>query len=137
MKVPTRDRERGVSFNITPLIDIVFLLIIFFLVASYFVRPDQLAAVELPKATTGDFEAESDVRYIITVLPDGSLSVNNSALAVDLIKQQLQQLITQHGPGAIELRIRGDRSVPFAKVEPLLLLAAELGLQQVRFAVSN
>ena len=34
MKVPTRTQDRGFAFNITPLIDVVFLLIIFFLISS-------------------------------------------------------------------------------------------------------
>ena len=40
MRIPTRVRQLGVSLNLTPLIDIVFLLVIFFLVASHAARTE-------------------------------------------------------------------------------------------------
>ncbi|MBM4074764.1 MAG: biopolymer transporter ExbD, partial [Planctomycetes bacterium] len=45
MRLPSTQIQRGLTFNITPLIDVVFLLIIFFLVASHFIRNETLEPV--------------------------------------------------------------------------------------------
>ena len=58
MKIPTRTQDRGFAFNITPLIDVVFLLIIFFLVASHFIRNENVERIELPLASQGKDDDE-------------------------------------------------------------------------------
>ena len=77
MKVPTRKREHGLQFNVTPLIDVVFLLIIFFLVASHFVRAENQESVDLPKATQADDQADESLnRLVVTVTADHLLHLD-------------------------------------------------------------
>ena len=65
MKVPTRTQDRGFAFNITPLIDVVFLLIIFFLVASHFIRHENVERIELPLASKAEEDEESATRMVV------------------------------------------------------------------------
>ena len=135
MRIPTRTQDRGFAFNITPLIDVVFLLIIFFLVASHFIRNENLERIDLPLASQGKDEAESASRLVITVLPTGQLVLGTTPIPDAEFEQRLQQLVDKHGPTTTELRIRADRTVPFNKVEPLLLTAARNSVTRVRFSV--
>jgi len=135
MRIPTRTQDRGFAFNITPLIDVVFLLIIFFLVASHFIRNENLERIDLPLASQGKDEAESASRLVITVLPTGQLVLRTTPIPDAEFEQRLQQLVDKHGPTTTELRIRADRTVPFNKVEPLLLTAARNSVTRVRFSV--
>jgi len=76
MRIPTRVRQLGVSLNLTPLIDIVFLLVIFFLVASHAARTESTEPVDLP--TIGEAEddrIEVPRRLVVTVTSDQSLHV--------------------------------------------------------------
>jgi biopolymer transport protein ExbD len=135
MRLPSQNVQRGLQFNITPLIDVVFLLIIFFLVASHFIRNEQVERVELPTATSGKDEDESPSRVVVTVTPDLRITLGGHPATVDEFERRLQFVAEQHGAGATELRIRADRSVPYSTVEPLLLAAARAGVFKVRFAV--
>ena len=135
MRLPSQNVQRGLQFNMTPLIDVVFLLIIFFLVASHFIRNEHLEQVELPLATQGKNEEEAASRILVTVATDKRLILGGHEATVDEIERKLQIVAEQHGAGATELRIRADRSVPYAIVEPLLLAAARSGITKVRFAV--
>jgi biopolymer transport protein ExbD len=135
MRLPSASIQRGLQFNITPLIDVVFLLIIFFLVASHFIRNEQVEKVELPTATQGRDEDEVASRILITVAADKRWMMGGKAAPLEEIEQRLQFVAEQHGAGATELRIRADRSVPYSIVEPLLLAAARSGVTKVRFAV--
>lgn len=135
MKLPSATLQRGLQFNITPLIDVVFLLIIFFLVASHFIRNEQVEQVELPTATQGRDEEEIASRVLVTVAADRRLLLGGKEAAPDEIERKLQLTAEEHGTAATELRIRADRSVPYAVVEPVLLAAARSGVTKVRFAV--
>jgi biopolymer transport protein ExbD len=135
MKIPVRTQDRGFAFNITPLIDGVFLLIIFFLVASHFIRNEQVERIELPIASEGKDDDETSSRLVVTVMPNGELLQGMNPMTLDDFEQRLQLLIAKHGAEGAELRIRADRSVVYSRVEPLLLAAARNGVSRVRFAV--
>ena len=135
MRLPSANIQRGLQFNITPLIDVVFLLIIFFLVASHFIRNEQVEPVTLPTATQGRDEEEVASRVLVTVATDRRLLLSGQLATMDEIERKLQLVAEEHGAAATELRIRADRAVPYSVVEPLLLAAARCGVTKVRFAV--
>ena len=135
MKVPTRTQDRGFAFNITPIIDVVFLLIIFFLVASHFIRHENVERIELPLASKAVEDEESATRLVVTIVASGEISIGSTTIPAEEFEQRLQALIAKHGAAATELRIRADRSVLYSHVEPLLITAARNGVTKVRFAV--
>ncbi|MBW3543820.1 MAG: biopolymer transporter ExbD [Planctomycetes bacterium] len=135
MRVPSGQRRSGLRFNITPLIDVVFLLIIFFLVASHFVRTETAEAVDLPSATQEAAQVEESPRLlVITVRADGSLSVRGREATSAEVDAMIAAGHTEDG-GEFEVRIRGDRSVPYRAIEPLLVSCARAGVTNVKFAV--
>lgn len=136
MKLPSQGRSVGLPFNITPLIDLVFLLNIFFLVATYFIRNEQVEPVDLPSASQGQDESE-DVpgRLIVTINPEGQLSSNGLPITPHDFESYLRETMSEHGPERTEVRFRADRLAPYSAVEPLLVKSAELGVTKVRFAV--
>ena len=83
MRLPSQNVQRGLQFNITPLIDVVFLLIIFFLVASHFIRNEQVEQVELPVATQGRDEEESASRVVITIATDQRLLLGSQEISLE------------------------------------------------------
>jgi biopolymer transport protein ExbD len=135
MRVPTRTQDRGFAVNITPLIDVVFLLIIFFLVASHFIRHEHVERIELPIASKAQEDEESPNRLIVTIVASGEMSIGTTPIPPEEFEQRLQALIAKHGTAATELRIRADRSVLYSNVEPMLITAAQNGVTKVRFAV--
>ena len=135
MRIPTRTQDRGFAFNITPLIDVVFLLIIFFLVASHFIRNENVERIELPLATQAKDDEDSPSRLVVTVMPNGDLLHGMNPIPQDELDQLLRYLIMKHGVEVTELRNRADRNVIYSKVEPLLLSAARQGITKVRFSV--
>jgi biopolymer transport protein ExbD len=137
MRIPTRTQNRGFDFNITPLIDVVFLLIIFFLVASHFIRNEPVERIELPVATQAKDDDESANRLIVTVVPSGELKLGATSITVDEFEQRLQILVAKNGAASTELRIRADRSTVYSNVEPLLITAARHGVTKVRFSVEK
>lgn len=131
MRLPTRAREVGLRFDITPLIDIVFNLVIFFLVATHFVSSEAREAVALPEASQTDERPPAPRRLIVTVLPDGGLSVGGHAVTLPEVEAMIAEG-AQTGTADYEVQIRGDRTAPFDAVEPLLLACARHGVTAVK-----
>jgi biopolymer transport protein ExbD len=134
MKVASVRRSYGLEFNITPLIDVVFLLNIFFLVATYFIKNEQVEPVELPTATQGQDDTEATARVVVTVAEGGLLSISSQFVTVEEVTARLQAARLEHADRA-ELRLRCDRRAVYRDLEPLLLAAATSGVKQVRFSV--
>lgn len=139
MRLPVQDsRRRALQFNITPLIDIVFLLIIFFLVASHFVRSDTLEAVDLPQASAANTDENPAHRLTITILADGRYAVSGEYLSREQILERITVLATaakeQGDPP--EVRIRADRTQTFGFVRPLLEQCARHEIRLIQFPVA-
>ena len=105
MRLPTQNIQRGLQFNITPLIDVVFLLIIFFLVASHFIRNEQVEQVELPTATQGKDEDEAASRIVITVATDQRLMLGPNAATLDEIERRVRELDHRPSQFVVDLEL--------------------------------
>uniref|UniRef100_A0A7C4LN08 Biopolymer transporter ExbD n=1 Tax=Schlesneria paludicola TaxID=360056 RepID=A0A7C4LN08_9PLAN len=134
MKVAAATRRYGLEFSITPLIDVVFLLNIFFLVATYFVRHEQVDPVELPAATQGREDAEAAARIVVTITSEGLLTIASQPMTIEDVAARLQAAQVEHSE-TVELRLRCDRRAVYRDLEPLLLTAAKTGVRRVRFSV--
>ena len=137
MQAPNRLRPTGVSLNLTPMIDVVFLLIIFFLVSSNLVQQDVAMELDLPSAESGERIKESNTRTVTLNIPKaGALLLGTEPVSTDQIRVALHREHQNSGK-EIEVRIRTNKDVHYGVVEPILVLCAEEGIWNVSFAVSK
>ena len=134
MRSPKLVATGTATISMTPMIDVVFLLIIFFLVSSHLVRQENLLPLELPKAETGLPELSATESIVINVLPDGGWLMHGNAVNERELEINLRRrMLATETP--LQLRIRTDHSVPYAQLEPILGTAARLGIGDVVFSV--
>ena len=127
MRIPTRQSRTSLRFNVTPLIDIVFLLIIFFLVASHFVRSDNADPVDLPEATQDEIDDPQALPMVITVTADREWRVRGRT--VDAAEfDHLVQVAKREQGNRLEVHLRVDKTVPFRFVEPIMIACAKFGV---------
>jgi biopolymer transport protein ExbD len=135
MRIPARVADTAVGFNMTPMIDVVFQLIIFFLLSSHLAKQETQLALPLPVAESGAPAAPGErPQLTINVLADGTLLVANRPLAAEALFKLLVERSAAHGT-ALEVRIRGDRRVPYDRVEPVLRACAQAGIWNVAYGV--
>ena len=120
----------------TPMIDVVFLLIIFFLVSSHLARQESRIPLQLPLADSGIDQAASPPTDVLTIniMPDGAWQVSGANLDRSRLDRALVQHREAHGDDAT-VRIRTDREVPYGTVSPILQSIAASGLWDASFAV--
>ena len=135
MKVPRRALGGEVGFNMTPMIDVVFQLIIFFLVSSHLAKQEVQLQLPLPAAESGEKSKEDDKpRLTVNVLGDGTLLLAGREVARSELAGRLGERIADLGRD-VEVRIRSDRSVAYRHVEPIMLACARAGIWNVTYAV--
>jgi biopolymer transport protein ExbD len=119
----------------TPMIDVVFQLIIFFLLASHLGQQESQTAVALPEAESGNRTELDDARRVtVNVLGDGQLVL--SGRAVDQAELDRVLRFERNAVGKdLEVRVRCDRTVPYRHVEPIMVACTQAGIWQVTFAV--
>ena len=135
MRVATNMSRGSVGFNMTPMIDVVFLLIVFFLVSSHLAQQETQLELSLPSAQSGQQSVEDETRRIIVnVLPFGQIMVGGKTLEPN----ELTKLIgyeSRRTERHLEVRIRSDRKVPYGLIKPILVDCARSGVWKVTFAV--
>ena len=135
MKIPNGLKRSHVGFNMTPMIDVVFLLIIFFLVSSHLARQETQLPLPLPVADSGAeaVDEENRQRVVVNILEDGQTQLAGRSVEIGELKNRLKNQLTESKD--LELRIRSDRQVPYQFVQPIMSAAAEVGIWNVTFAV--
>jgi len=127
-------RAFGTEINITPLIDIVFLLIIFSMVVSQFTKLE-LDEVDLPEAAEADDpEPVKPDRLIISMHRDGTYVVAGKIYAPDAL-ERLIALTRENQRDAFSLLLRGDRRADWKDAAKLLKICAAQKIEKLKFAV--
>jgi biopolymer transport protein ExbD len=135
MRVPDNLARGSLAFNMTPMIDVVFLLIIFFLVSSHLARQESHLDLPLPTAESGNRDAlDNQPRVTVNVLRDGTLLLAGRPVDTERLERQLRQRMEDVGTN-LQVRIRSDRAAPYRFVEPIMLACVEAGIWDVSFAV--
>ena len=125
MRFARRARQE-VEINLTPLIDVVFLLLIFFMVSTTFTKETHLS-IDLPEASTqATTAAESHIE--ITITRDGEFSINGVGL-IDNKPETLRSGIerTSQGDNKIPMIITADSATPHQAVVTAMDVAGQLG----------
>lgn len=128
-----RSLKEEVSVNLTPLIDVVFLLLIFFMVTTTFSRNTNLL-INLPEAS-GEMAQQQAVEIEILVAQNGNYSVNGR----QLVNNQMETLMrtvseVSGGDTSIPLIITADANTTHQSVVTAMDAVAQLGFTSLNIA---
>ncbi len=132
MRLQARRNEEP-ELNLISLVDVVLLLVIFFMLSTTFVQEAQLK-IELPKAGAATVQRTVEP-VVITISTQGSYRVNGRML-VNNERETLSAALRQiaDDPGAEPLTIRADARTTHQSVVTAMDVAARLGFTQVNIA---
>jgi len=131
-----RQPVEEVNVNLTPLIDIVFLLLIFFMVSTTFTRERELT-VELPEAV-GEAIAESTEFIEIEINPEGEYAVNGKRL-VNRDSKTLSRALKDLANGNMDtpLIITADAKAAHQSVMTAMDVSGQLGFTRLRLTAQQ
>ncbi len=126
-------RKEELDVNITPLIDVVFLLLIFFMVSTTFERESEIEIV-LPQAAANVMPAD-DFALEVTVDAEGTFYVNGKRVInskIETLKKAMQEMAGEHKEPPIILS--ADAQTPHQAVITVMDAARQLGFVHLNFA---
>lgn len=109
-----RTRETPMP-DITPLIDVVFLLLIFFMVSTVFKKSEVALLLNLPEVSDGEAQGTAD-KVITIEVSNEKMAYNGKSISIDELDSKLKSVTKKDIP--IELRI--DKEVKYEKVVQVL-----------------
>ncbi len=123
------ERRRGsnIVLNLTPLIDIVFLLLVFFMLTAHFIQ-DQAIDINLPKANSSK-PIEKDEYVEVVLTPEGELQVDGTSVAKDDLEETIRGAL--HSPGKRFVRLRGDHESNFGMAVHVMDAARKAGAESL------
>jgi len=133
----SRSPNRSVAVDMTPMIDIVFQLLIFFLVTAQMAQQTR-AQLDLPKER-GEEEKERELAGLtINLLGDGSIVVDGKTVAPEALDRLVDEAVARVG-GLESLKplIRADRACDSARLNDLFNRLSARGLSAIRLATER
>lgn len=128
--------DAEVQLNLTPMIDVLFTLILFFMVAAEFSEMDHELEVDLPQvAEAGTTAVEKKSPRTILVQADGQVRLDQQLVALADLTGQLRTALSSTPD--LQVVIQGDRECPFQHVAAAMAACREAGVAELGISVQT
>jgi len=121
--------------NLTPLIDVVFLLLIFFMVTTTFLDPEREIDVDLPTAQSAGEPDRAPDEIVVNVLADGTLVIQDETVTRDELMNVFRRA-AQHDPET-PVTIRGHRRAEHENIVSVMDACGLAGLSNLAVGTSE
>ncbi|GAB6166432.1 biopolymer transporter ExbD [Thermostilla marina] len=125
-------REDMPTLNLAPMIDVVFLLLIFFLVGTKFSELERKIRLQLPEVSRNPALELASERHTVDVYRDGSLRLDGHRITLDELESKLR-----HAGSGASVMIRADRSGAFQHVAATMSACKAAGIRQLGVSVQE
>ena len=133
MKFQNREPQPA-AMQMAPMIDIVFLLLIFFIVTWQYSR-DEVLPIKLPASEEGAEPQRVLGEIMLNVQEDGTVSVWGESRTQAQLKEILMALVDQHPDQPI--RVRGDANTPYQEIVKVIDICQQSGVWNISFATQR
>jgi len=121
------------TLNLTPMIDVLFLLIIFFMAGTKFVDMERKIGLKVPQVADGKQLPPTPSGITINVYRDGSLTVDRESISLEQLAERLREW-TRRNP-ALRVTVRGDAEGALQHVTEVLAICKQAGVADMGIAV--
>ena len=135
MKFKQKPDDEPVSFQIASMIDIVFLLLIFFIVASQLKEMETEKELTLPIADAAKTKQSEGVQEILlNVLSNNNVRVGGVEIAMPQLSEELRRIAAGSEYETKKIIIRGDKKALYGRIMSIMSACAQANLWNVSFA---
>ncbi|MCP3691115.1 MAG: biopolymer transporter ExbD [Planctomycetaceae bacterium] len=121
------------ELNLTPMIDIVFLLIIFFMVGTKVSEMERKIALDVPRISNTEALSPAPRKRIVNILQDGRILLDEEEVTVDELVRRLQ--LQRQQDRQMGVIVRGDANGSFQNVASVLGACRQAGISDMGISV--
>ena len=124
-----------IAMQLAPMIDILLLLLSFFIITWQFTRSETELSVSVPTAEEGSQKNRARGEIIINILADGSVKVEGSSVTLIQLREKLSAVAKQYKNQPV--RIRGDGNVNYQRIVEVIDTCQKSGIWNISFATQR
>jgi len=128
MLLKAQSTQESPTLELTPIIDMVFLLLIFFLVATTFQQTEREMKIALPEAISAGPISVSLRELVVNVDAQGEIIVSGRTMSVDDLRTLVTEAVATNPEQKVT--VRGDRETPYANIVRVLDVCKAAGIQE-------
>jgi biopolymer transport protein ExbD len=126
-----KKQEDEIGFQLAPMIDMTFLLLIFFMVTTKISKEQVNVEIKLPTASNASIPDDLSNRDIISIDKDGTYYIGQTPADKKQLTAHLKERFKVTPP--LRLYVRADKSTPGKQIKELMRIASEAGAVNVIF----
>jgi len=130
MKLIPKTAEEDIEVDMSPMIDMVFLLLIFFIVASIVI--DEKVPVEIPDAAYAKVPEDTTGRLVVSVNKDDKMFIGPMPVDIEQLKERLE--IELEADPNLRILIRSGGDVKYKTNEKIMVACAEVGASDLIYS---
>lgn len=115
MRLPD-ESENNLGINITPMIDVIFSILAYFIVSSLSLTRSEGLPVNLPQASTAQTQKTEQIN--VSILPDGAIALNRQPIALEKLEAEVKAKIPPNTESLVILN--ADKAVDHGRVVEIM-----------------
>jgi biopolymer transport protein ExbD len=119
--------------NLTSMIDVLFLLIIFFMVGTKFIESERQIELKLPQVGPGAALSVAPEKKIVNVYRDGQITLDRDSVTLEELTRRLTAARANYK--GLGVQVRGDGNVEFERVAKVLTACKQAGIAELAISV--
>lgn len=123
------------ALNLTSMIDVLFLLIIFFMAGTTFTEAERKIGLKVPQVTDGGSLVAAPEKKIVSVYRDGQITLDKQTVSLDELSRRLNAAREQYPD--LGVLVRGDSAGEFQHVADVLNACRKAGITELGVAVTG
>ncbi len=131
MKLLRKKRETE-DFQMAPMIDMVFLLLVFFMCVSSLAQADKSVEVDLPESEESEVPDDLSDRGIVSVRADGAIFLGANEVSRGELKEGVSRNLSE--TPRLRIQVRADHDTRFEHIQDVLKACAEAGVVDVIYS---
>ena len=132
--MPLKTHQEDIpQINLTPMLDIVFNLIIFFMVGTQYSELERSLGLEVPQVSEGGALTAAPESRVVNVYKDGHVTLDRETVSLDQLTSKLSGARTQYPD--IGVVVRGDGAGTFQRVAEVLNACKQAGVSELAISV--
>ncbi|MBQ6137850.1 MAG: biopolymer transporter ExbD [Kiritimatiellae bacterium] len=135
MKFSVKRRSKAPTLALTSMLDVIFLLLCFFVTASVFSQWESEISIQLPSARTADEPDRLPGEIIANIAKDGTVRVNGAELTLDDLGSRLAKIAKYYSGQAVI--VRADRETSYESLVRVIDVCRGAGVWNFSLATSN
>lgn len=134
MPLKTSQDQELPSINLTSMIDVLFLLIIFFMVGTRFTESEHQISLKLPKSSSPETMMQRPGAKVVNLYSDGTIEFESRTMTAEQLTAALLPMV-QNYPD-LQVRFRPDTGVAVGQASQVMEAISRSGVQDIRWATT-